>query len=127
MTTRFDMRRRDFVGIVTGALWLAPSGKAAARRYLIYVGTYTGPQSKGIYAFRFDADTGKLEPVGLAGELTRPSFLAIHPNRKYLLNGKSIRLMSGRLIEAHHRDPAGFYDEPLSCPIDSTGHACCHS
>jgi 6-phosphogluconolactonase len=65
-------------------LWLVPSAETAARRYLIYVGTYTGPQSKGIYAYRFGEDTGKLEPVGLAAELPRPSFLAIHPNRKYL-------------------------------------------
>jgi 6-phosphogluconolactonase len=85
MTTLPDMRRRTFVGtVVAGVLWLTPSAETAAKRYLIYVGTYTGPQSKGIYAYRFDADTGKLEPVGLAGELTRPSFLAIHPNRKYL-------------------------------------------
>jgi 6-phosphogluconolactonase len=66
------------------ALWLAPRAQGAARRYLVYVGTYTGPQSRGIYAYRFDAETGKLEPVGLVGELARPSFLAIHPNRKYL-------------------------------------------
>jgi 6-phosphogluconolactonase len=65
-------------------LWLVPSAETAARRYLIYVGTYTGPQSKGIYAYRFGEDTGKLEPAGLAAEFPRPSFLAIHPNRKYL-------------------------------------------
>ena len=77
------MRRRTFVGIA-GAAAFWPSAQAAGKRYLIYIGTYTGPQSKGIYAFRFDADSGKLEPVGPAAELTRPSFLAIHPNRKYL-------------------------------------------
>ena len=61
-----------------------PRTDAAAKRYLVYVGTYTGPQSKGIYAYRFDAGTGKLDPVGLVGELARPSFLAIHPNQRYL-------------------------------------------
>jgi len=66
------------------AAWLAPSARAAAKQYWVYIGTYTGPQSKGIYAARFDADTGKLEAPILAGELTRPSFVAIHPNRKYL-------------------------------------------
>ena len=36
--------------------------RAAAKQYWVYIGTYTGPQSKGIYASKFDADTGKLEP-----------------------------------------------------------------
>src|SRR3982751_602054 len=66
------------------ALWLTPWAGAAGKQYWVYIGTYTGPQSKGIYAAKFDADTGKLETPVLAGELTRPSFVAIHPNRKYL-------------------------------------------
>jgi 6-phosphogluconolactonase len=79
------MRRHTFiVATLSLALWLAPWAEAAAKQYWVYIGTYTGPQSKGIYAARFDADTGKLETPVLAGELTRPSFLAIHPNRKYL-------------------------------------------
>ena len=67
-----------------GTLWLAPPAALAAKRYWVYVGTYTGPQSKGIYAFQFDADSGKFEPASLVGELEQPSFLTIHPNRKYL-------------------------------------------
>jgi 6-phosphogluconolactonase len=66
------------------ALWLTPWAEAAGKQYWVYIGTYTGPQSKGIYAAKFDAGTGKLEEPILAGELNRPSFLAIHPNRKYL-------------------------------------------
>ena len=79
------MRRQIITATALGAaLWLAPWAEAAAKQYWVYIGTYTGPQSKGIYAARFDADTGKLEAPILAGELTRPSFVAIHPNRKYL-------------------------------------------
>src|SRR6476646_3387280 len=58
--------------------------KDSKGEYIAYIGTYTNKQSKGIYAFRFDASTGKLTPLGLAGEATSPSFLAIHPNRKFL-------------------------------------------
>ncbi len=75
--------RRHTVNAIVLTLLLA-AWAAAANRYWVYAGTYTGPQSKGIYAFKFDADSGKMEPAFLAGELTRPSFLAIHPNRKYL-------------------------------------------
>ena len=58
--------------------------KASKGEYIAYIGTYTAKNSKGIYAFRFDASTGKLTPLGLAAEATSPSFLAVHPNRKFL-------------------------------------------
>src|SRR5690349_13577138 len=65
-------------------LYFIPYADAASARFLVYVGTYTGPQSKGIYVYRFDSATGKLDSGSLAAELNRPSFVAIHPNRKYL-------------------------------------------
>jgi len=52
--------------------------------YIAYVGTYTEKKSKGIYALRFHAATGKLTPLGLAAECTNPTFLTIHPNRRFL-------------------------------------------
>jgi len=57
---------------------------AAARDYFVYFGTYTRQDSKGIYAYRFQPATGKLTPVGLVGETENPSFLAIHPNNRFL-------------------------------------------
>jgi 6-phosphogluconolactonase len=51
--------------------------------YLVYFGTYTGAKSKGIYAFRM-SDDGKLTPLGLAAEMTNPTYLALHPNNKFL-------------------------------------------
>lgn len=54
--------------------------------YLMYVGTYTeeGSASKGIYAYRFDPVGAKVTPLGLAAAATNPSFLAIHPNHRFL-------------------------------------------
>ncbi|MGC2326920.1 MAG: lactonase family protein, partial [Candidatus Sulfotelmatobacter sp.] len=52
--------------------------------YLVYVGTEGGNTSKGIYAYRYDAATAQLTPLGLAAETTDPSFLAVHPNGKFL-------------------------------------------
>ena len=54
--------------------------------YLFYVGTYTeeGSKSKGIYAFRFNAATSEITPLGLAAETTNPSFVALHPNGRFL-------------------------------------------
>ncbi len=55
---------------------LVQPAKAAKGEYIAYVGTYTRPnKSKGIYAWRFQAATGKLTPIGLVGETASPSFL----------------------------------------------------
>jgi 6-phosphogluconolactonase len=56
----------------------------AARRFIACIGTYTGSGSRGIYAFRFDADTGRAEPLGCVAEVEQPSFLAPHPNGRFL-------------------------------------------
>jgi 6-phosphogluconolactonase len=51
---------------------------------LVYVGTYTGEKSKGIYAFRFNQTSGALTPVGLVAEAKSPSWLALHPSGRFL-------------------------------------------
>jgi len=53
-------------------------------KYLLFVGTYTEKESKGIYAYRFDAASAELTPLGVAAETTNPSFLAIDPSRRFL-------------------------------------------
>jgi 6-phosphogluconolactonase len=53
--------------------------------YLAYVGTYTTKQqSKGIYAYNFNPATGEFTSIGLVADTTDPSFVAVHPNGKYL-------------------------------------------
>jgi 6-phosphogluconolactonase len=50
----------------------------------VYVGTYTQRGSQGIYLAHLDVATGRLESAGLAGKVVNPSFLAIHPSRRFL-------------------------------------------
>jgi 6-phosphogluconolactonase len=58
---------------------------AAHPHYSVLVGTYTNKtQSKGIYAFDFDPDTGKLIEKGLAAETPDPSWVVIHPSGKFV-------------------------------------------
>jgi 6-phosphogluconolactonase len=62
-----------------------PEKPAAKSQYIAYVGTYTAKtSSKGIYAYRFDAEKGQLTALGVAAESADPSFLAVHPNGKFL-------------------------------------------
>ena len=69
---------------------------AAKGKYLVYIGTYTQGESKGIYAYRFDAETGESTSLGLAAATTNPSFLVIHPNRRFLYAVNEISSYEGR-------------------------------
>ncbi len=50
----------------------------------VYIGTYTGARSRGIYVARFDAVTGRLNAPELAAETRNPSFLALSPDQRHL-------------------------------------------
>jgi 6-phosphogluconolactonase len=51
---------------------------------IVYVGTFKRESSKGIYAWRLDTNSGKLDPLGLVADTMRPIFIALHPNRRFL-------------------------------------------
>ena len=57
---------------------------ASAEKERVYFGTYTGKGSDGIYVADFDPATGLLGDPKLAAKTVNPSFLALHPNRRYL-------------------------------------------
>src|ERR1700733_10694369 len=104
---------------------------------ILYVGSYTQPQSsaKGIYAYRLDAKTGKLAELGLMAETPNPTFLAIHPNGRYLYaineinsyQGKragsvtaySIDRATGKLTELNQVSSGG--PGPCHLIVDATG------
>ena len=51
---------------------------------IVYVGTFKREPSKGIYAWRFDENTGKMDSLGLVADTMRPTFVELHPNEKFL-------------------------------------------
>jgi hypothetical protein len=69
---------------VPQALSAPPKSIATAHSYFVYVGTYTGPTSKGIYAFRFDPSNAQMTPIGVAAEVQNPSFVVTDPSHRYL-------------------------------------------
>jgi 6-phosphogluconolactonase len=72
---------KGLVACVLGLVTLSVVSESAARlpretaQRLVYIGTYTGETSKGIYAFHFDDGSGELTPLGLVAETPSPSFL----------------------------------------------------
>ena len=77
---------KSFLSSGLPVLALAILGAVAARaaEVTVYVGTYTDGTSKGIYRFSLDLETGKASAPALAGEARNPSFLALHPNGRFL-------------------------------------------
>jgi 6-phosphogluconolactonase len=104
---------------------------AAGNHYLAYVGTYTTKTaSKGIYAFRYDASSGKLEPLGVAAETEDPSWIAIHPNGKFLyaaneagkdstVSGFALDAKTGKLTLLNELPALG--EDPCYISLDKTG------
>jgi 6-phosphogluconolactonase len=66
------------------AVMTMAAAEALAQEFLIYVGTYTGKGSEGIYAWRFNPATGEMSPAGLAAATENPSFLAVDPTGRFL-------------------------------------------
>lgn len=104
-----------------------PPAPVSAKPVLIYVGTYTSPDEKGIELLRLDPTTGTLTPLGLAAELPSPSFLCLTPDLKYLYAVSEAPHGSD-----HHGLVAGFAIEPGTGKLtplnqqDSTGRDPCH-
>lgn len=57
---------------------------AVSGKTRFYIGTYNSPASEGIYRSDLDLATGKLSDPVLAVKAVNPSFLAIHPNKRFL-------------------------------------------
>ncbi|MGE5489176.1 MAG: lactonase family protein [bacterium] len=112
----------------TRALLLATLALTSAQGgSLVYFGTYTGDRSKGIYVSRFEG--GKLSEPVLAAELPNTTFLALHPNRRFLyavserskgtLTAFAIDHESGRLTKLGERSSHG--GGPCYVSVDRTG------
>ena len=69
---------------LTLALALTVAALPARADYFLYAGTYTAGTSKGIYAWRFNENSGALTPLGLAAEAVQPAHIWITPNGRFL-------------------------------------------
>ena len=104
---------------------------AANQKYFVFVGTYTTKtESKGIYEYEFDADTGKLTPRGVAAETRDPSWVAVHPTGKFLyaaneagkasmVSAFAIEPKTGKLTLLNQLPALG--EDPCYLSFDKTG------
>jgi 6-phosphogluconolactonase len=115
----------------------ATSSPASSGKYFVYVGTYTaeGSTSKGIYAYRYDLNGSTLTSLGLVAETANPSFLAVHPNHRFLyavnetgdykgqksgaVTAFSIDHVTGKLTQLNQVASGGA--DPCYITVDNTG------
>src|SRR6266849_3236145 len=82
------------------------SSTSLAGATLVYVGTYTGGRSKGIYYFRLQTDNLEvsqnitLVPLGLAAEAENPSFLELDLKRRLLFAVNEVDKFEGNATGA---------------------------
>jgi 6-phosphogluconolactonase len=82
----------SLAGIVAGSPLV---GFTQVRWTRVYVGTYTGPKSKGIYQFRLQSDPQNTTP-GLAAETPSPSFLELDLKRRLLFAVNEVNELDGK-------------------------------
>jgi 6-phosphogluconolactonase len=84
--------------MVTGGLWMTMvvGSLRAEESITVYLGTYTGRGSEGIYRARLDRATGKITLAGVTRGVSNPSFLAIHPNGKFLYSVSEVDTQEGK-------------------------------
>lgn len=89
--------RRSFTFLLFTLIVLTSLAAAQNGKYLMYVGTYTleKSSSKGIYAYRYDTATQEITSLGLVAETTNPSWVAIHPNGRFLYAVNEVQNYNG--------------------------------
>ncbi len=106
-----------------------------ADRFIVYVGTYTGAKSEGIYAYRFDSNSGAVQEIGLAAKTVNPTFLAVHPGGKFVyaanevgkwgnqpggyVTAFKVDAATGKLTELNQQSSVG--DGPCHLIVDGMG------
>ena len=99
-----------FLKLFSAAIFSFTMSAATPEKLTVYIGTYTGGPSKGIYAYEFNTTTGALKQIGLAAETESPSFLAIHPNHQFLYAVNELDNFGGQ----KHGALTGFKIDPVN-------------
>jgi 6-phosphogluconolactonase len=139
-------RRRLLEGVAAFAVAQAVPSPAQtespairSHRILAYVGTYTGAvgagsNGEGIYLFEMDQSTGELKQGKVAARTPSPSWIAIHPSRRFLYAANEVgdyQANSGSVsafvidpatgdLRARNRVSSGGA-EPAHLSVDATG------
>jgi len=116
------------IGIILAGTGM--QSKAQDMAYYMIVGTYTHTGSKGIYVYKFNAQTGKAEFLNSSSSIKNPSYITIHKDNIYAVSETNGSVPGS--VSAYHFDrkngelkllnsfPTGG-DDPCYLETDSSG------
>ena len=70
--------------------------QTSAAAMLVIIGAYAPARSEGIHVYRMDPASGALTRLSAVSGLENPSFLAVHPNRRFLYAVSEVGQFAGR-------------------------------
>ncbi len=72
------------ISLLFPVLIYAQKKKTAPSTYDLLIGTYTKGKSKGIYVYRFYAETGRIAYLNQIDDVSNPSYLTVSDNNKFV-------------------------------------------
>lgn len=118
--------------MLAGILCASSAADAKPEKVWLFIGTYSGKPSisKGIYRCQLDLATGQLSEPELAAEARNPSFLAIHPSKRFVyavgevsgqgaVNAFALDPKTGALTLLNQQSSGG--PGPCHVSVDATG------
>jgi len=105
----------------------ATTDQSSHTKYLVYIGSY----GKGVYGFRFDSASARLEPLGMVGPVVNPSWVTAGPDYKHLYAVSELEKVQGAIAAfgINHKtgaltpvnsEPSGG-EAPCYAAVDHTG------
>ncbi len=82
------------------------SGLLQAQNSILFIGSYTQSGSKGIYVYKFNERSGKLEWLTNtdSGTVVNPSYLCIAPDKKHIYVSTESKIFGGGSVSAFEFD-----------------------
>src|ERR1700676_1569479 len=109
MTRRFFASLLIIVAPLLLSVARTSGDNSRSSQYFAFIGTYTSKtDSKGIYSFHFDSNTGRVSSLALAATTQDPSFLTVANNKKYLYAVNELSEFAGKesgAVTSYSLDP----------------------
>jgi 6-phosphogluconolactonase len=120
------MKKRLLLALLLSPLFCLAQGKTG-KLYNLVIGTRTHGASDGIYVYRFDIDSGKINYLNHIAGIADPTYLTVSSNNKFIYAVSDKRIGSGSVnaykfnaatgqLDSINKQPA--YGGPLYVSID---------
>jgi len=87
---------RKITSIIVLLLLIYGKKQAFTQSSILYVGTFSERESKGIYVYEFDLQTGDTKLLQTLDHLKSPSFLSLHPHQGFLYSANRETIVEGK-------------------------------